>query len=371
MSAAGKPYFINLDALRFIAATGFFMHAFTIRIEGVRYPVWMDAVSRFASSGALCVNVLHVLSGFLITYLLLAEEKSSGQFSIVRYYLRRTLRIWPLYFTMVIAFLFIVPAVLQAVGYAYYETANPWSYFLFWNNFAMLSDGFPYSPVLAILWTVSVEEQFYVVMPWLMKLFRKQRVTVFLAVICISIAFRIHFRHEGVALFFHTLCIMSDFAVGAFVAWLAVNEHPWFLRWKKIPRVLNIGIYVLTLVMVLFYHPIFDSTLATIAERMILGIAFGHIIFDQAFAENKAFNLSSIPGFVWLGKRAFGLYCFHQVGLLASVHLFQAMGWVTSPLQYLLLLPLSAFVITVWIAALSYRFFERPFLNLKQKFEMR
>lgn len=346
------------------------MHAFTIRIEDVQYPAWMNQVSRFASSGALCVNVLHVLSGFLITYLLLAEEKSTGQFSILRYYLRRTLRIWPLYFTMVITFLFIVPMVMQAFGFTYHETANPWSYFFFWNNFAMLSDGFPYSPVLAVLWTVSVEEQFYVVMPWLMKFFRKQRVAVFLAIAIVSTLARIYFRNEGTTLFFHTLCIMSDFAVGAFIAWLAVNNHSWFHRWKKMPRAVNFGIYLALLVMIVFYHPVFDSPLATIAERLILGLAFGHVILDQAFGENKAFNMHRIPGFVWLGKRAFGIYCFHQVGILASVHLFKAMNWLQSPWQFLLLLPLLSFFITVLIAAFSYRFFEQPFLDLKKKFEM-
>lgn len=370
MNAAPKPYFINLDALRFLAATGFFMHAFTIRIDGVNYPDWMNAVSRFAASGALCVNVLHVLSGFLITYLLLAEEKWKGSFSITRYYLRRTLRIWPLYFTMAALFLFAVPFIMQALGNEYRETANPWSYFLFWNNFAVLANGFAYSPVLAVLWTVSVEEQFYVVMPWLMKWFKKWRVHVFAVIVLVCLAARIYYRDEGQVLFFHTLCIMSDFAVGAFLAWLAVTEHPLFLKWKKIPRAWNMGIYLLLLVMVAFYHPLFDSTIATISERLILGLAFGHVIFDQAFGENKAIELGKFPGLVWLGKRAFGLYCFHQIGILACVHLFGALHWLQQPWQYLIMLPLLSFIITVLLAALSYRYFERPFLDWKKKFEL-
>ena len=261
------------------------MHAFTIRIDGANYPPWMDEVTRFTSSGALCVNVLHVLSGFLITYLLLAEEKSHGQFSVTRYYLRRTLRIWPLYFVVIISFLFIIPAAMNAIGKSYHETANPWAYFLFWANFYMYKVGFPYSPVLAVLWTISVEEQFYVVMPWLMKFLRRWRAHVFLLIILVSIGLRIYYRDEGKIPFFNTFCIMSDFAVGALVAWLAINDHPIYQKWKRIPRSWNLVIYVLLLAMIIFYHPIFDSTPATILERLIIGLALSHVIFDQAFGE--------------------------------------------------------------------------------------
>jgi peptidoglycan/LPS O-acetylase OafA/YrhL len=224
--------------------------------------------------------------------------------------------------------------------------------------------------VLAVLWTISVEEQFYVVMPWLMKFFKRWRVHVLIVVILISTGFRIYYRDEGTILFFNTFCIMSDFAVGALIAWMAVNEHSIFLKCKKTSRKTNAIIYLVVLLTVVFYHPIFDTTIATISERLILGIGFGYLIFDQAFGENKVFDMSRIPGFVWLGKRAYGLYCFHQIGIIISTKILIAIQLMHSPLHYLLILPVMAFILTVTIASVSYRFFERPFLDWKKKFEL-
>lgn len=371
MNDPSKPYFINLDSLRFFAALGFFMHALTIKIDGVQYASWMEGVRNFAKNGALCVNVLHVLSGFLITFLLLKEEKDSGKFNVIRYYLRRALRIWPLYFLLLLLLFFVIPNIMQTLGYSYHETANPWAYILFWSNFYIINYGFPYSPVLAVLWTVSVEEQFYIVMPWLMRFFKKRRVQILVVIILISVAFRVYYRNDGFTMFFNTLTIMSDFAVGALIAWLAVNEHPVFFKWKAVPRKFGMIIYLAVFIMIIFYHPIFDSTIATIMERLVLGAGFGWVIFDQAFGEKKVFEMSRIPGFVWLGKRAYGIYCFHQFGILASIKILRTIHLIQSPVDYLLLLPILSFVLTIIMAALSYRFIERPFLNWKKKFGMK
>lgn len=369
MSATvSKPYFLHLDGLRFVAALGFFMHSFTIRIERVAYPAWYETFSRFAQSGSLCVNLLHVLSGFLITFLLLNEEKKTGDFSILRYYVRRTVRIWPLYFLLLLIFFFVLPATANIAGLNYHETADPWAYVLFWSNFYILESGFPYSPVLAVLWTVSVEEQFYVTMPWLMKWFRKNRVLVFFLLIAVCIGFRIYYRADGRILFFHTLCIMSDFAVGALVAWAAINHHPFFEKLKSLPRRWGASVYLIMAAVIVFYHPVFDSTWATIGERLMLGIGFGYILFDQAFAEKKVMAFGNVPGFAWLGKRAYGLYCFHQVGIVAGIKFLQHLDRLERPLHYLILLPLLAFLLTVLMASVSYRFFERPFLEWKRNF---
>jgi peptidoglycan/LPS O-acetylase OafA/YrhL len=122
--------------------------------------------------------------------------------------------------------------------------------------------------------------------------------------------------------------------------------------------------------MIVFYHPLFDSTFATVMERLILGIGFGWIILDQAYSENRSFNLHRIPGFVWLGKRTYGLYCFHEVGILSAIKILKTMDCIHSPFQYAVLMPLIAFSITVALAALSYRFYEKIFLDWKEKFEV-
>ena len=371
MIPVSKPYFKNLDALRFFAAIGvFLLHALNARVEGSDNPGWMNYVRDFSTTGALGINLLHVMSGFLITLLLLQEEKALGKFSVVKYYLRRTLRIWPLYLLIVTTSFFVIPPLLNFLGKDYHETANPLAYYLFWGNFYILKYGYPYSPILAVLWSVSVEEQFYIGWPWLIRLFKKNRGLLFLIVIVISIGFRIYFRDDGKELFFNTLCIMSDFAIGAFIASMAINQTPLFLWLKKFSRWKIILLYVIIVLMVAFYHPLFDSTLATVFERLILGIGFGWVILDQVYSENRFFNLHRIPGFVWLGKRTFGLYCFHEVGIISAIKILKEVNCIHSPFQYSVLMPLIAFSITVGLAALSYRYFEKIFLDWKHKFEV-
>lgn len=371
MITPSKPYFRNLDALRFFAAIGvFLLHSLNVKIEGTDDPAWMQPIRHFATNGALGINLLHVMSGFLITILLLQEEKALGKFSVLKYYLRRTLRIWPLYLLMITVSFFVIPPVMHGLGHDYHETANPWAYYLFWGNFYILKYGFPYSPIIGVLWSVSVEEQFYIGWPWLIRLFRKNRWVLFALIILISTGFRIYFREDGKELFFNTACIMSDFAIGAFIASIAVNEDSIFLRLKKLSRSAIISIYVVIILMLTFYHPLFNSHVATVLERFILGVAFGWVIFDQAYSEQRVFNLARLPGLVWLGKRTYGLYCFHEVGIISAIKFLKAMHFIQSPFQYAVVMPLLAFAITVALTALSYRFFEKPFLDWKKKFEV-
>jgi peptidoglycan/LPS O-acetylase OafA/YrhL len=255
------------------------------------------------------------------------------------------------------------------LGKKYQETANPFSFYFFWSNFSILNNGFPYSPVLAVLWTVSVEEQFYICWPWLMKLFKRNRATLFSLLIILSIAFRIYYRNDGVTLFFNSFCIMSDFAIGAWLAMISSEEYKIFNGLKRMPRSLIVVCYLVIISCIIFYHPVFNSTIATVFERLILGIGFGIIILDQVFCENRIFNLSQIPGAQWLGKRAYGFYCFHQVGILVSIKILTALEFIRQPFQYAFIMPVLAFIITVLMAALSYGFFEKYFLNLKRKFE--
>ena len=368
---ASKPYFRNLDALRFFAAIGvFLLHSLNVRIAGSEDVAWMQPIRDFAKTGALGVNLLHVMSGFLITLLLLQEEKALGQFSVVKYYLRRTLRIWPLYLLMITLSFFVIPPVMNFLGKDFHETGNPLAYYFFWGNFYILNYGFPYSPILAVLWSVTVEEQFYIGWPWLIRLFKKNRWFLFGIIIVISIGFRMYYNNDGKQLFFNTLCIMSDFAIGAFIASMAVDESSLFLRLKKLSRSLIIPIYAIIFLLLVFYHPLFDSPVAIVLERLILGLAFGWIIFDQAYSERRPFNLHRIPGFAWLGKRTYGLYCFHEVGIISAIKFMTAIHFIRSPFQYAFLMPVLAFMITAALAALSYRFFEKPFLDWKKKFEV-
>src|SRR5690606_11355154 len=124
--------------------------------------------------GSKAVSFFFVLSGFLITYLLMAEKKKTGHVAIKEFYVRRILRIWPVYYLVVIVCLFLVPLVfdMSLLGINLYDN-NFWVkvglFFLVLPNLVRL-----FSPSIAganQLWTIGVEEQFYLVWPVFVRFF--------------------------------------------------------------------------------------------------------------------------------------------------------------------------------------------------------
>ena len=142
----------------------------------------------FSTMAPRMVTIFFALSGFLITYLLLHEKDKTGTVHITKFYVRRALRIWPLYF------LFIILAVLASDKAL---DSNFLYYIFFSGNLALvLKATYPY---LAHYWSLGVEEQFYLFWPWVMR-FSKSIIggimAVFILVFGLKIAIRIGYGGE-------------------------------------------------------------------------------------------------------------------------------------------------------------------------------
>jgi len=178
----------ELDGLRFYAFLGVFI-CHTLPFDGAFYrrfhlPVpWLWGA--IAKSGAAGVDLFFALSAFLITSILLREREETGGISLRRFYLRRILRIWPLYFLLI--------AVGVVLAHTMAKQSLPWyyvaGYLLFVGNWVHAVFGRPES-ICSPLWTVSIEEQFYLIWPLLMKMLRRRGmivaaiVTFLLATVC-------------------------------------------------------------------------------------------------------------------------------------------------------------------------------------------
>ncbi len=162
----------ELDILRFGAfCLAFIHHGFPLTaVEYVGWGVPKTLAALFASgarAAALSVDLFFVLSAYLITELLLREQRSSGKFDIRAFYIRRILRIWPLYY---FALLVLLPLLALALP-GDKMPGKFWLAFLFFAGNWACAWWNLYPTALAVLWTVSIEEQLYVVWPWLMRLF--------------------------------------------------------------------------------------------------------------------------------------------------------------------------------------------------------
>ena len=172
MSATAKIHFSGLNALRFFAAYLVVLH----HGETIRHKFGLPNFESYSffQNGALAVSFFFVLSGFLITYLLLTEIERTGDVSLRKFYLRRVLRIFPLYYLLVFIGLVAIPILLHLIHYPNtqpYDTATGGVLFLFFLSFVVNS--IYGSHLLEPLWSIGVEEYFYIIWAPLFKKFKK------------------------------------------------------------------------------------------------------------------------------------------------------------------------------------------------------
>ncbi len=312
-------------------------------------------VTLFRNSGHLGVNFFFVLSGFLITYLLLEERDHFEKIHLREFYIRRILRIWPLYYAVV------------ALGFCFFPwlSSNPeWLpkadfryYLVFAGNFDTIHQGLP-SRVLGVLWSIAVEEQFYLLWPILLAAFPPRGyVRLFSCVVLASVLYRAAHSREGLVLAFGTLSVISDMAVGALLAYQGRSKSG-FRNWLSNLSRVRIGIfYLIGMCFLCMHHDLMGQypSLA-IVERVLLSIFFAFVIGEQNWAENSPLKFSKIKGLSGLGKVTYGLYCLHFLGILCASRLADRLPLEEGWWRLLLLEVPLGLCISVLLAALSYRF---------------
>lgn len=367
-----KPvYFENLDGLRFLCFLSvFFFHSFHTESDSIKEnSIYQFVAYDLFGNGNLGVNFFFVLSGFLITYLLIEEKKSRG-IHIGKFWVRRILRIWPLYFACVFFGFVIFPILKSAFGQIPNETASPIYYFFFVNNFEFISKGLPDSSVLGVLWSIAIEEQFYFVWPIILTFIPVRHFwVVFCFIIVSSWIFRgvndSHMMHE-----YHSLSCMGDLAIGGFGAWL-LRYRRILIGIENLTKWLIILIYFLFVVVFFFRSELLMfNSIVRICERSIVGVIILMIILEQSYAKNSFFKMKNYPRATKLGKITYGLYCLHFVGILITTNLTKLLGFNNHLWQVLLLDTVLALSISVGLAKVSFFYFESPFLKLKERFTL-
>lgn len=366
-----KINFENLDAIRFFCFLSvFFFHSFHTEVSAIKENSFYQFIKiDVFGNGNIGVNFFFVLSGFLITYLLIEEKKINGQINLLYFWFRRILRIWPLFYACVFFGFYIFPILKEAFGQTSNESASIYYYIAFLSNFDLINKGLPDASVLGVLWSIAIEEQFYFAWPILLYIFPVRRYWIlFMIIITLSIVFRGVYDnpiwHE-----YHTLSCMGDLAIGAMGAWL-IHEKSGVKRWiadfRKYQLVL---IYALFILIFFFRAEILQSNYYIRSiERSLVAIVAVFIILEQNYARNSFIKFSRFKFASKLGVISYGLYCLHFIGILVAITLTSKLGWNTKLWQVLTLETGLAFVGTVIISLVSFHFWEKPFLKLKRKF---
>jgi peptidoglycan/LPS O-acetylase OafA/YrhL len=346
----------------------FFFHSFHTEYSSFKASsIYILVKKDLFGNGNLGVNFFFVLSGFLITWLLV-EEKLNGKIHIKNFWIRRILRIWPLYFFCVFFGFVVFPMIKAYFGQASSETADPVYYLTFTNNFDFIRKGLPDASVLGVLWSIAIEEQFYFTWPILLSFLPvKHYIKAFLLIIACSLVFRTVFPGEDIREY-HTLSCMGDLTIGALGACLCRGAG--FKQCiENMSRSLIVLIYVLFFIVFFFRDEIFNSFFyLKIFERSLIACLILMIILEQNFSKNSFYKMSDYKRISKLGTISYGLYCLHFIGILITITISKKLHLNENLWNVLILETLSALVITILLSRLSFRYFESPFLRVKEKF---
>lgn len=358
-------YHPELDILRFFAFLLVFIHHSIPHDTAfwTRYGV-PDGLARglagLGALGAFGVDVFFVLSAYLITELLLREKALLGDLDLKAFYTRRVLRIWPLYFFFLGiagALTFVVPG--QQIGWR-----ATTAFLLLGGNWWIVFHGFP-SSIIFPLWSVSIEEQFYLMWPPIARRLRAVHMTALgIALLAVAFCARWYLGTHGATesqVWCNTLARLDPLAAGILLAVMLRGEAPRIaLRW----RVTLIALGVLCLAAAGNYWQIKGDPLTT--GRILIGypvVALGGVaLLVAVLSPVKMLHKSAL---VYLGKISYGLYVYHVLGLMLSDYMVP--NAEASLARYSVRVAM-AFAITVTCAAASFRWVESPFLNLKQRF---
>lgn len=363
-------FFKNLDALRFFAfLLVFLQHSLYNSVSQIgEYSLFLKKlVSFFFLGGGTGVQFFFVLSGFLITYLIITEININIKFNTINFYTRRFLRIWPLYYTTVLISFVIYPFLKSLIGIYSDLCTRPFYYFTFLANFDAIhvANNCPGHDAMSqgIVWSVSIEEQFYLIWPLLFLIFPKKAYSlIFVLVIAASIIFR--FNTNGAALYFHTFSVMADLAIGGLMGYFFTKEKI-LIYFKKIPYKVNVLIYLA--IFILYFNPeLLTYPDSIVFNRIIFDFFWAYIILDQCFAVNPIYNMGNLKLISKFGKISYGLYMLHPIAILFLDIIFKLLHINNAFL--ILIKGIIALPLSIFIAELSYNYIERPFLKLKEKF---
>jgi peptidoglycan/LPS O-acetylase OafA/YrhL len=327
---------------------------------------------RVLSFGRFGVDLFFVLSGFLITGILLESKKSPNYFS--SFYIRRTLRIFPLHYAVIALFLIGLPLVGQRTPTVRFLTDHQiWLWGYATNVYAAMIRGWPWGPFMHF-WSLAIEEHFYLVWPLVVFLTSRRGLVAACACFLVGTAvMRWVLIDNQVATYSLTVCRLDGLAFGSLVAVVARDEGA--LRWLRrfvAPALITLGpatvaAYALPsekfpwLGVVLLY---------TIADAFFAAVLLAVLFAPAGSRAGRFFRSGALQTF---GKYSYGVYVFHMMLRWAERGVvFRAVSRVIhveglATLGYGVVMT----ALSLGLAFVSYHAFEKHFLGLKSRFSAR
>lgn len=311
------------------------------------------------------VDLFFVLSGFLITGILLDAKGSEHYFR--NFYARRALRIWPLYYVILFLAFVVTPMLAPATK----PVAGVWPAFVFYvQNIALVHrDTYPFG--LGATWSLAVEEQFYLTWPLLVFLLKRQTLAIVsFSLAVVSLCLRLFFHFQGAApgfVHFFTLSRLDAIAFGTLAALWLRSPSCTLIQWRtRAYQFLALGVTGVIVARLLMQR---NSSSVGYA---FLAITFTGLLGLSLASDSRSSLLGRSLSAAWVrytGKISYGIYLLHYPLFLLWARLVASQNFLPSNVVARNLLAFAGQVILAILAAsISWRFFERPILQFKERF---
>ena len=371
-----KNRLYNLDALRFIAA--WIVLIGHVEVLKSNFGIHQYTIPFFKNSSQLGVTFFFVLSGFLITWLLLLEKRKHKQekIKVWRFYRKRILRIWPLYYLIIILGFFVlnrIPFFSEGFHTNYFNNSKQYTgliyYLLFLPNYSWFRFSAP--EYVGQVWSLGVEEFFYLYFPIAIYFISLKRISVFLIsvivfFISVSIFIRLTLAGTGVPLEKFLFAYadryrLYSFALGGLAAY-------YFLQVDSIPRIKNYlrRKYISYTLLVITLALILIGRTFSVVTQQAYSILFSIMIFSVLLSGIRPWVLNNRV-VIYLGKISYGIYMLHFIAIVVTLKaiypvLTTGVEWIDSSIIYL-----SVTIFTIFLAMISWHFYEKFFLRFRIK----
>ena len=376
MKTPAHLYFRNLDIIRFIAAAmvlSTHVHGYVFDVYGTPgifktadssgLTLIGQCVKTFFANLSIGVDVFFVISGFLITSLLLQERENNGRIDLRKFYMRRILRIWPLYYLILIVSYFFTKY------YTYEPLPDYLPHLFFVGNFDMIRQNSFCTGKIFILWSICIEEHFYLFIPLVLAYMPIRRIPMILAgVIVASISYRfycsVHYPEYWYRIYLHTLCRIDVIAIGCLLAytykyWLTDFALP---GWARVTLILWL-IVLLSTTEALNY----DGWARACFFRYLYILPIAALFLDFVSSLSLQLDTSKWNLVNYLGKSSYSIYMWHAFTIVLVCNSLDKLVFLHHNKAIYIF---SILIFTFILSTISYRFFELPILQLKKRFEV-
>ena len=349
---SSKKHFHTLDALRFFSFLIVFFHHIPVPENS-----WFSV---FSKSGDVGVSFFFVLSGFLISYILIFDKKANKTINLKNFLAKRILKIWPLFYAMLL-FAFLTPFILKLFQLSFsnegYEPNWLLSVLFLENYNMMLTNNFPNVSPLRVMWSLCIEEHFYIIWGFLFSIIplNKIKYLIIISIVLASVC-RVFYSYFNLP-FLDLFTNIDYFAFGAIPAYVLSFKKEQLILIEKLSYSFKIIICLLTIIAIFGFSNLNFEWLKFV-KPIMYGILFATIL-SFIITEQNSLKIKDTLWISKIGIYTYGLYLYHTIiiNLFIKLNKTLELNWV--------LISIISFTLTVFVSVLSYHLFEKQFLKLK------